>query len=296
MANPFISVIMSVHNGNQYLEESIKSILIQTFTNFEFIIINDGSTDNSGEIINSFHDQRIIAIHNQVKSGLAESLNKGFEMSRGKYLARMDSDDISLPERLSFQVRFMENHDDIGICGSWIQTFGGNKIGYYFPILHDEIRCNLLFSPQLAHPSVIIRKEIFDKWRLIYDKSCLEAEDYDLWQRASSVVKFANIDRILLLYRRHTEQLTRTRYNIQEEFAGRVRMREISRLGITPNFEEFLIHQKISGSFPKSEYSLEFKEKAFCWLCKLVVANHNVGYYPEPTFSNLINTLINDLK
>ena len=122
-----VSVILPVFNGEKFLTESINSILNQSFKKFELIVINDGSTDNSYEYIKKFKDTRLSVINNDKNIGLSNSLNKGILVAKGKYIARMDQDDISLPDRLKKQVAFMDDNPGIGVCGTWLQTFGGIK-------------------------------------------------------------------------------------------------------------------------------------------------------------------------
>ena len=123
--NPKVTVLMPVYNGEKYLKEAITSILLQTFDDFEFLIINDGSSDASVDIIQSFRDPRIRLVHNDTNIGLIATLNKGLKLAHGKYVARMDQDDISLPRRLEKQTYFMDNNPDVGVCGTWIKLFMG---------------------------------------------------------------------------------------------------------------------------------------------------------------------------
>jgi len=116
---PTVSVLMPVFNGEQFLRPAMNSILNQTFTDFEFIIVDDGSTDHSREILNSYTDSRVRLICNESNIGLTDSLNRGLEAASGNYIARMDQDDISLPERLAKQVAFMDSHPEVGVCGTW---------------------------------------------------------------------------------------------------------------------------------------------------------------------------------
>lgn len=198
---PRITVLMPVYNGERHLKEAIESILNQTFKDFEFLIINDGSTDNSEQIILSYFDPRIRLI-NQDNQGLSNTLNKGIRLSNGEFVARMDQDDISLNNRLEEQVKFMDANSDIGICGTYaiIINEKGNNIGRaVYPSKHEDIRAQLLFSSSIVHPSVIFRKNIFINNNLEYLNG--KSEDYDLWLRAENITKFANIDKFLFKYR-----------------------------------------------------------------------------------------------
>jgi len=196
-----VTVILAVYNSEKYLKESIDSILNQTFKDFELLIINDGSTDSSSDIIKSYTDNRIIVV-NQTNQGLAASLNKSIELSRGEYIARMDHDDISCLERLETQVSFMDRHPEIGVCGAWADLINneGEKIGKAtYPLYHDQMETFLLFNSPLCHPSVILRKEVLIANNLKYN--LIKTEDFDLWIRLVKVTKFANIPKTLIKYR-----------------------------------------------------------------------------------------------
>lgn len=159
---PLVTVLMSVFNGEKYLREAIDSILTQTFSDFEFLIINDASTDRSREIILSYLDPRIRLIDNEENIGLTRSLNKGIDLAKGKYIARMDADDVSMPERLEKQVRFMEENPDIAVLGSWAYGIDGTgRINAEFrtPICEEIIFKDLFFSNPLIHGSVMFDKK-----------------------------------------------------------------------------------------------------------------------------------------
>lgn len=201
-----VSVILPVYNAEKYLDEAIKSILIQTFENFEFIIINDGSKDNSLKIIKDYQkiDDRIVLIDRENK-GLVYSLNEGIKKAQGKYIARMDADDISLPERFAKQIELMENIN-CDICGSYyfsideINNINGLNLT---PLSHDMCFLSLVSKVPFAHPSVMIRKSFLEKNNLFYGQSQYKiAEDLDLWMRMyEKGAKFGNVNEILFKYR-----------------------------------------------------------------------------------------------
>ena len=207
-----ISVILPVYNGEKYLKEAIESILNQTYKDFEFIIINDGSTDKSLDIIEKYkkEDERIIVISRENK-GLIATLNEGIEKAKGKYIARMDQDDISLSNRFEEQLKIMENDKEIVVCGSWINVFGENrkeKISKYFQY-DKEIKANLIMSCCFAHPSVMMRRDAFLDNNIWYDENFKNAEDYHLWTQLARVGKFYNIPKVLLNYRFLETSITR---------------------------------------------------------------------------------------
>jgi len=213
---PSISVILPAYNAQAYLREAIDSILNQTFTDFEFLIFNDGSTDTTQTIIDSYTDPRIIAFHSPNNKGYVHWLNEGIKQANGKYIARMDADDISMPERFQLQFDYMEKHLEIGVCGGQIITIC-TKETIKKPLSDDEIRWWFFKGCPLTHPSVFIRKVILDKWNLTYDKKLQPAEDYDMWWRMAQVCQLANLDITLLQYRYHAQQESTANSEIQQK-------------------------------------------------------------------------------
>lgn len=198
-----ITVLMPVYNSEKYLKEAMESILSQSFRNFEFLIINDGSLDNSFNIISSYKDPRIRLVQNNKNRGLIYSLNKGIKLSKGELIARMDADDISRPDRLEKQVKYMTTHPEVIVCGSDIGVI--NNIGkflYYQPtLLRDkQIRNCMVVTCPLVHPSVIYRKNTIVEVGG-YDTRAYVVEDYDLWVKLMTEGKFSNISEPLLYYR-----------------------------------------------------------------------------------------------
>ena len=199
-----ISVIMPVFNSEAYLKEAIDSILNQTFEDFEFIIINDGSSDNSLRIINNFEDERIVLI-NQKNKGIIASLNKGLETAKGEFIARMDSDDVSLPDRFEKQLKLMKS-DNIDICGGNFTTINSSGISlksYTTPRTHDLCTLSLLSKVPFAHPSALIRSDFLKKHNLKYGQSNIKkAEDLDFWVRIHEKGgKFSNVNEVIFKYR-----------------------------------------------------------------------------------------------
>lgn len=201
-----ISVIMPVYNTEEnYLREAIESILNQTFTDFEFLILNDGSTNNVQEVLESYDDKRIKIIQGKHK-GVGYARNHLVKISQGKYIATMDSDDIALPERLEKQYNYLESHQEISILGSFIKCFPQERIIKY--ITHPRYLDCLKACP-VAHPTIMMRLSDLKKYNLNYDKNLKTAEDYDLWSRAISHLKFENLPEVLLYYRTLPNSLSR---------------------------------------------------------------------------------------
>jgi glycosyltransferase involved in cell wall biosynthesis len=210
-ANLKISVVLAVYNGEKYLKEAIDSVLFQTFTDFELVIINDGSTDSTSGIILGYRDPRIVYLENETNKGLIYSLNRGLSVSRGKYIARMDGDDVALSKRLQLQYDYLETHPEIGICGSNIEAFFSTKrksMIVRFPETDELIRAFILFQSPFCHPAVMMRKELIEKNNLRYPGEFLHAEDYALWIALLKYTKAYNIPQTLLRYRIHEKSIT----------------------------------------------------------------------------------------
>jgi glycosyltransferase involved in cell wall biosynthesis len=206
-----ISVVMCVFNGECFLREAVESILDQSFRDFEFIIINDGSTDGSGALLEFYQkkDQRVRVYH-QDNQGLVRSLNRGCELARGKYIARMDADDIAVNDRLARQFQFMEEHPDIGVLGGAAEVIDSSgktlKISVN-PADDSQIRTALLTDCPFWHPTILMRKSLFERVGG-YREIVFGSEDYDLWLRMADHGDLANLEAVLLRYRLHHHQVT----------------------------------------------------------------------------------------
>lgn len=217
---PAISVVMPLYRGQKFLRESIDSVLRQTFGDFEFLVIVDDATEETRRILDEYKkvDSRIIVYYND-GIGLIDSLNLGFKAARGKYIARMDSDDICLPARLEKQFRYMEEHPGIGVLGTGFEIINGNgdTMHVFRPIDNPGlIRWRLIYDNCLTHSSVIIRKSILKKIGC-YRSNARYAEDYDLWVRASRVTDISNHCDILMKYRVHDESVSMRKFEEQEK-------------------------------------------------------------------------------
>jgi glycosyltransferase involved in cell wall biosynthesis len=216
MSAPVISIIMPFYNAAPFLAEAVKSILDQTFRNFEFIIINDGSTDESENIIQSFSDKRIKYILNDKNMGLVYSLNKGLETAEGSLIARMDGDDISMPDRLERQFEYLRMHPEADLVATQVQLINekGQLTGFWKEDREncspDLIREFLVVNNCIAHPTILAKAEIIKKLR--YREAQGQAEDYDLWLRwVSAGNSIHKVDQVLLKHRILPNSFTRSR-------------------------------------------------------------------------------------
>lgn len=208
-----VSVILPVYNGEKYLRASIESILNQSFKEFELIVINDGSTDNTLEVINQFKGHTQVVIINQENQGLANSLNTGISKASGQLIARQDHDDISLMNRLEKQVEFLKTHQSISIVGTWAQIIEENTLSNRIlkhPISDNEIKTLLLFNSPFVHPSVMFKKYSFDQVGGYTTTPELQPpEDYELWSRFATEFKCANLNEVLIQYRELSSSMSR---------------------------------------------------------------------------------------
>lgn len=210
---PQVSVLMPVYNGEPFLGQAIESILLQTFVDFEFIIINDGSTDRSAEVVQSYDDSRIRYFENEYNIGLTRSLNRGLSLVQGPYIARMDADDVSLPQRLARQVDFLDAHPNVGVVGTAMQIIDENDKTHrtwHSLTTHEALRwCLCLYDP-IAHPTVLMRRQVVEQVGG-YRVEMVTAQDYDLWRRLSKVTQLANLPNVLFCLRRHKTNVTTVR-------------------------------------------------------------------------------------
>ncbi len=208
-----ITVLLPVYNGAADVVQAVKTILAQTFTNFELLIINDGSKDNSAEILDGLSDPRIRLIH-QDNLGLAATLNKGMQLATGKYIARQDQDDLSHPQRLEKQFKYMESHPDCILLGTaaeiWVADTPTDRV-HQHPIDHGSLSFDLLFNNPFVHSSVMLRKyEAIAAGGYSTDRERQPPEDYELWSRLSRVGQIANLPERLLVYREVQQSMSRT--------------------------------------------------------------------------------------
>jgi len=220
---PLVSVIMPVYNAEKYVGQAIESILNQTLSDFEFIIIDDASTDSSAEIIGSYKDTRIRFIQNEMNMGYVHGLNRMIDMAQGEFIARQDNDDISHHNRLKLQVDYLVDNPDIGMCGTFARYIGEKSGKYKVKSTSEDIKALLLFTNPVIHPSVMIRAGVFNNG-LRYDEKLCPSEDYYMWFEISKRYKLANIPQTLLLYRIHKNNVSKEKRPLQIEKFNQIRI------------------------------------------------------------------------
>ncbi|HET6992377.1 MAG TPA: glycosyltransferase family 2 protein, partial [Bacteroidia bacterium] len=271
MGNPKVSVIFPVHNAGKFIREAVRSILDQTYGDFELLIIDDGSADDSVKKIIQFEDPRIRLLHNEKNEGLIFTLNRGIAEAKGEFIARMDADDISSPDRFEKQVHYLNKHPNVGVCGTLMRMIHNDKIYKHRFLESDLIKSAFVFTNPLVHPSVMMRKKLFKKGEPVYNKEFLHGEDYALWLSLLAKTGFHIIGTPLIEYRAHSEQVSRKFNSIQRTAVKKAQEMIFSYLGIHPDEEEKEIHLSLFLElYRENESYLSAVEK---WLQKLSAAN-----------------------
>ena len=286
MNTPLVSILMPVHNSQAHLKEAIGSILAQTYQNYEFIIIDDGSTDGGYKLAQSYKDKRIKLLRHANNRGIVVSLNEGIRIALGKYIVRMDGDDISLPERVRSQVSYMEKHPQVGVCGSWIEVFGKQNYIWRTPTESDLIKTRMFFESSIAHPSAIIRKSVLDQHRLTYDSRFQYVEDYKLWWDISKYAKLANIPQVLLRYRTHNTQIGRQKTIEQKLAFEQLKNQILIELVPHPTRTELNTNVRATDWSPQSNFpELQAIKK---WYEKLLKYNRKRNIYNRKHFIKVL--------
>lgn len=218
MSAPQVSILMPVYNTALYLREAMDSMLSQTFTDFELIVLNDCSPDNAEEILDTYDDPRIVRYKGEKNVGLSNVLNIGIEMARGKYIARMDSDDISLPNRLQVQLDYLESHPEIDLVSVGMELFGASDGVWKRERNPEKVKIEAMFHSPILHASSVWRKDRFERNGLRFHQEMVPAEDYELWTRALvKGLKLINLPEVLYKYRLHQSQATLQKDKVSEK-------------------------------------------------------------------------------
>lgn len=281
----FVSIIMPAYNVEEYLKESINSLIDQSFKNFELIVIDDASTDTTYDILSEYQDPRIRIYQNTTNQGVARSLNIGLNIAKGKYIARMDADDYCDKDRLLYQVIYLENNPSIGICGTWMRAFNDRNTRIIrYPIDPTSVKTDLFIYCPIGHPTIMGRKEIFHEF--VYDEKFDKAEDYDLWERISEKYQITNIGIPLYNYRIHDDSVTWKFRTIQTEKSDEIRIRQLIKIGINPTDYEKFLHNSILCNLKTEIWkdSLNLLK----WIMKILRANKMCNKYPTNKLRNLL--------
>jgi glycosyltransferase involved in cell wall biosynthesis/GT2 family glycosyltransferase len=232
---PLVSVLLAVHNGEPYVRTALESALRQTVSDLELIVVDDASSDATSAIVAGFDDRRVRALRNEEQLGLAASLNRGLDEARGRYVARLDADDVALPARLEKQLRRIRSAPNVAVVGSGVMELDdAGQLGqpHLMPSGTTAVRWAALFSSPFFHPTVLVERDVLERHELRYDADFAESEDYELWTRLLEVADGDNISAPLVLYRVHEGQASQRRRELQRDFQLRVARSRIG--GIVP--------------------------------------------------------------
>lgn len=274
---PRVTVLMPTYNVAPYVREAIDSVMQQTYTDFELLVIDDCSTDNTVEVVRNIDDPRIHIVQNEKNVGLAENLNRGLSHITTEYVARMDGDDIAEPFWLEREVAILDNHPDIGICSGGFERFGTVKSLVRFPEHHEDCLANMLFECSVIVPT--FRMSLYRDHGLRYSTEAFPAEDYRFWAECLRLTKMYNIQETLFHYRMHPTQICTARREEQQRKVALVRRYMLEWLSEDFNEEEKAYY---TGQFmaPQIASKQDYRErKAFCR--KMIEKNRSVGHFDE---------------
>lgn len=276
-------------NVEDYIEEALRSMLAQTEEDFELLVLDDGSTDSTYDVIMGVRDPRIIALRNETNLGIPKSLNRLLDRAAGLYLAHMDADDISLPDRLERQISLMREHGDVWVCGSHYRAFGNADGEFLLPVDSDVIRASLLFFSPIPHPFATFNGDLFRKHGIRYAEKMTCALDYELWTRIATAfpeARFANVDAVLGNYRRHDRQISTARVAEQIHMAFKAQMRIFQALGFSPASKDIQLHNYIF--YPIVITDSTTLTRVFEWALALRRANESKKLFAVDEFTRFL--------
>jgi glycosyltransferase involved in cell wall biosynthesis len=277
---PAVSVVLPFWNARETLGEAVESVLRQTWTDFELLLLDDGSDDGSTVLVTAIRDARVRLVRSSRHRGYAVLLNEGIAEARGEFIARMDADDVCHPARFARQIRLLRGTPDLAVCGTWARRFDatGPLEKIRLPPEHDDIACLALHAAPFVHPSVMFRREALPQDAEAYDASYSPAEDYHLWTRLLKDRRGANIPKVLLDYRASPGQASRVMAPEKIVAGAAIRRMQLERLDLEPDGPTFALHEAIfEGKWQPGE---EFAASAIAWMETLVRANDDIGAFP----------------
>lgn len=285
MSLPRVTVVMSAYNSEATIAEAVESILVQTFKDFVFVVYDDASTDGSCAILRRYGDPRLDVRVLAKNRGLSANLAEGVVGAESDYIARMDADDIALPERLAEQVAHLDAHLEIDVLGTNVIFFDdhGHEFLGVQPGDHEAIALTLFFGFTMMHPTIMMRTAALRRSGSNYDPQFTYSQDFDLWSRMLPAHRFANLQRPLLKMREHPRKISRTKRSTQQMFTNEIRARQVSRVLPDATQEELAIFCAATrGDGVGGVRELAHLEK---FLCRLIDANRQVSAFPPAGFA-----------
>ena len=260
---PQTTVLIPTYNCSKYIVPAVKSVLAQKYTDYELLILDDGSTDNTEEIVSKISDSRVVYLKNSSNKGIVYTLNKGIDLAKGEYIARMDADDIVLGNRLQVQTDFLSKNPDYGIVGGWYQVT--NENGKIIDTVEGVTNCSsaqlgLLFRNQFAHSVVTMRTDLAKQ--LKYDPEFQYCEDYDLWVRFAEVSKVTNLPAYYLSYRWYSENSCNRKQKELKQAMLNLLSRELDKIEVEHTAEELVLHAAVCFGMANKLFNDPVKHKA----------------------------------
>ena len=291
MPKPVLSAVMLVYNSEKYLREAIDSVLSQSFRDFEFIIINDGSTDKSLGIIHQYKDDRIRLINNLNNLGIPASRNIGLQEAKGDFLAWCDSDDINFPDRFSQQMNFLKNNGKYGLCGTWQLSAKGKKYKVHKTKSDPElVKAMLLFKPSIMNPTAMYRLELIKKNNLSYNTELAIAEDHDFFLRCSMYFPITNVQKVLVKYRASETSIIK-KFKSREKETSKIHniiyTTALSYIAIKSKETDLITHSLICSDKNFSTF-LEF-QSCHNWLLALKLKNVDTKVYDPKALNKVLS-------
>ncbi len=293
MENPLVSVLFPCYNVEKYVEKALLSLINQTYHNIEIITINDCSSDGTKNILEKYAqiDNRVKLYNNEVNLKLIKTLNKGIGLCSGKYIARMDADDISLPERIEKQVRFLEKNSDYDVVSTMFYAFKNGtkrKSLYRNPTKFEDLQAALLFNSVICHPAAMIRKTLFTELNLRFEDAYIHVEDYALWSKALYLTKLANLDEAMLMYRVHENQISTVYNKEQSENKKEVFKIHCEKLNLPVDSHSMDIYASVAECVP-SVSSLDYLGECERFMLLLLDRNEEKRFCSETYLERLLS-------
>ena len=289
--SPRVSVVIPVYNREAYIGAAIDSILAQTFADFEILVIDDGSTDGSREVVRTYRDPRVRLLCQEHNQGLPRTRNAGVDAARGAYLAFLDSDDVAYPTRLAKQVAFLDRHADHAAVGAWVDWMddSGRPTGRVKrrPLTAQDVGALRLFRQGIENTASMARTAILQAYR--HDEGFAVSEDFELWARVAAEHGIANLPEVLVRRRAHDQQTSKDKDEQTRRYRQAIYARQLGILDVA--FEEKdLERHHLLRRMRKSDFTpdREYVDWAEVWLLTLRAANARAACYPEPSFSQLL--------